>query len=251
MGYIFDFNDAKAYERWYEDPENKLVAELETQLMLRMLKPERGDRIIDIGCGTGINLSELPEKGIDISGIDPSPYMLDIAKSKSGNKVDLHRGFAEDLPFDDNSFNHACFITSLEFVENPEKALREACRVAKDRLFIGVLNRCAVKGIQRRVRGLFSKSIYNQASFFTIWELKNMLRNILGDIPITWQSISLSSRSSVLSAVRPEASRFLDKSPFGTYLGIVAVLVPRFKTTPLKLKLKFNLPKMQIGGAPA
>jgi ubiquinone/menaquinone biosynthesis C-methylase UbiE len=36
------------------------------------------------------------------------------------------------LPFDDNSFNHACLFTSLEFVDDPKKALAEAFRVAKD-----------------------------------------------------------------------------------------------------------------------
>jgi len=86
--------------------------------------------------------------------------------------VDLHRGFAEDLPFDDNSFNYACFITTLEFVDDPRKAIEEACRVAKDRIFIGVLNRYALKGIQLRLKGIFTKSIYNRAQFFQYLGIK-------------------------------------------------------------------------------
>jgi len=53
-----------------------------------------------------------------------------------------------------------------KFVENPKKALEEACRVAKDKIFLGVLNRYAIKGVQRRIKGVFTRTIYNQACFF-------------------------------------------------------------------------------------
>ncbi|MBT8352714.1 MAG: class I SAM-dependent methyltransferase, partial [Deltaproteobacteria bacterium] len=150
MGYVFDFNDAKTYERWFNTPQNRFVADLGSRLMVDMLSPMRGEALLDIGCGTGASLLPFIEKGLNVTGLDPSPYMLDIALENLGNRVDLYRGFAEDLPFDDNSFNFACLVTSLEFVDDPRKALEEACRVAKDRIFIGVLNKYAIKGIERR-----------------------------------------------------------------------------------------------------
>ena len=176
MGYIFDFNDAVAYEKWFDNPHNRFVAELENRLMLDLLKPAKGERVLEIGCGTGTGLLTFIDAGVQVTGLDPSPYMLDIALKNVGNSADLHRGFAEDLPFEDNSFNHACFFTTLEFVEDPKRAIEEACRVAKDRIFIGVLNRYALKGIQRRVKGIFTSTIYNRAHFFSIWELKQITR---------------------------------------------------------------------------
>ena len=98
-----------------------------------------------------------------------------------GHRVEFYRGVAEDLPFDDNSFNHASLVTTLEFVEDPVKAISEACRVAKDRIFLGVLNRYALKGIERRLRGIFHHTIYNRARFYSVWELKYMIREILGE----------------------------------------------------------------------
>lgn len=126
MGYIFDFNDAVNYDQWYDQPRNSFAADLESRLMLDMLKPMDGNSLLEIGCGTGASLLPFLNKGLRITGIDPSQYMLDIAFKKVGHRVDLHRGFAEDLPFDDNSFNYACFITTLEFVDDPRKAIEEA-----------------------------------------------------------------------------------------------------------------------------
>ena len=53
MGYVFDFKDAVAYEQWLHNPRNKFAAELESRLMLNMLKPARGESLLDIGCGSG------------------------------------------------------------------------------------------------------------------------------------------------------------------------------------------------------
>jgi ubiquinone/menaquinone biosynthesis C-methylase UbiE len=153
MGYVFNFNDAKAYEQWYKNQRNRFEADLENQLLLDMLKPLQGESVLDIGCGTGELLRQFVDMGLQATGLDPSPYMLDITVKNLGNRVDLYRGFGEDLPFDDNSFNYAIFSTTLEFIENPRKAIEESCRVAKDQIFIGALNRYAIRGVQRRLKG--------------------------------------------------------------------------------------------------
>ena len=123
MGYVFDFNDAIHYEKWLNDPKNRFAVDLEQRLILKALKPARGESILDIGCGTGSFLQTYLGEGLEVTGLDPSPYMLDIAQKNIGNRVDFHRGLAEDLPFDDNSFNYACLSTTLEFVNDPTKSL--------------------------------------------------------------------------------------------------------------------------------
>lgn len=237
MGYIFDYKDSVAYEKWYKIQCNKLVADHQARLLLNLLKPVPGDSIIDIGCGTGETLSYLiSQNGLQLTGIDPSPYMLDFAREKISHKADLYRGFAEDLPFGDNSFNHACIITTLEFTDNPEKAIEEAARVAKDKLFIGALNKYAITGIKRRVAGIFEKTIYNRARFFSLWELKELIKSVLGDVPVSWRTIHLFPPDSGSIIHKLEKSTIIQKIPFGTFVGMVVTLIPRYRVLPLPLK---------------
>jgi SAM-dependent methyltransferase len=237
MGYVFDFNDAMAYERWAKASREQRTARLENRLMTDMLKPIRGESLLDIGCGIGASLSPFLDLGLQVTGIDASPYMLDATARNLGHRVDLYRGFAEDLPFEDNSFNHACLVTSLEFVDDPAKALEEACRVAKDRIFVGVLNRYALKGVQRRLQGIFSRTIYNRARFFSVWEVKQMFRQLLGPgIPVSWRTVCQLPTKPGDAIMRFESSRIVQRFPFGAFAGIVVTLVPRFKTRPLTVR---------------
>jgi ubiquinone/menaquinone biosynthesis C-methylase UbiE len=236
MSYVFDFNDAVAYEQWLNTDGNQRIVDLENRLMLEMLHPRFGERLLDIGCGAGASLMPFLGKGIQLTGVDPSPYMLDIAKKKVGHRVDLHRAHAEDLPFEDNSFDYATLCLSLEFADDPRKALSEACRVAKDGVFVGVLNRFALKSFQRRIRGIFKSTVYNRARFFSIGEIKYLFISLLGDVPITWQTTCHFPGMTNQLVDKFEKSKFARKSPFGAFAGILAVPVPRFRTQPLRLK---------------
>ena len=162
--------------------------------------------------------------------------MLDIARKLTGSRVSYHRGFAEDLPFGDNEFNFSSMVTTLEFVEDPQKALEEAFRVTKDKVFLGVLNRYAIKGIQRRVKGMFAPTIYNRARFFSIWELKQIIRSTLGDAPLCWRTVRQRPAPSGELVKWMEDSRIIQKSPFGAFVGMVVIPLPRFRTRPLSLK---------------
>lgn len=210
--------------------------DLESQLMMKLLQPARHELILDIGCGTGASTEPLLNAGLNVTGIDPSPYMLDIATQNLGQQVELYRGFAEELPFDDNSFNHACFFTSLEFVKDPVKAIEEACRVAKDKIFIGFLNRFAIKGVQRRLEGLFSNTIFKHARFFSVWELKSMLRDMAGPVPVEWRTVLQLTQSPGKMMLAFENSHIVQRCPFGAFAGVVATLVPRFRTRPLAMR---------------
>ena len=238
MGYVFDFHDARRYDEWLLKRKNRLAADLESRLMMGMLSPEKGESVLDIGCGTGASSIPLLERELDVTGIDPSPYMLDMMSETLGHRVSLYRGYAEDLPFDDNSFNHACLFTSLEFVDDPSKALEEAFRVAKDRVFIGALNRYALTGIGRRVKGIFTPTIYNRANFFSVWEIKSMARKLLGPVPVRWRTVCQFPGPWGSWMKQLEGSGIVQRFPFGTFAGMVVTLVPRFRTRPLAIRYK-------------
>jgi len=237
MGYVFSFKDAVEYEKALNRPKYRFLLELEQNFFLKMLKPAPGQTILDIGCGTGANISAMIDSGLSVIGIDPSPYMLDIARKKLKDKASFRRGFAESLPFEDNSFNHACLIATLEFAEETDKALEEACRVAKDKIFIGYLNRYAFAGIWRRISGIFSPTVYNHAKFFGAWELKWRILRLMGDIPVSCRTTGQLPVEKSKTMRRIESSKIFQMCPFGAFGGIVAVLVPRYRTRPLPLSL--------------
>ncbi len=247
MGYVFDFNDASICEKWFLNSQNRAITDSQYHLMLDLLKAHPGQSILDIGCGLGNGLALCHEEGLQVTGLDPSPYMLDIAEKNLGHRVELHRGKAENLPFDDNSFNYASLITCLEFVDDPRKALEEACRVAKDKIFIGIINHYALTRIKIRIKGLFTDTVYNHARFFSIWDLKKLIFDLLGDVPIQWQSIPM--RPLETGKIRKNLGRlFLPKKfPFGAYIVMSITLLPRFRTRPLELKI---CPKPNTGVVP-
>ncbi|MDJ0991810.1 MAG: class I SAM-dependent methyltransferase, partial [Desulfobacterales bacterium] len=72
MGHVFDFNDAREYANWLESPGRRYAAELESRLMMDMLKPMSGETLLDIGCGTGASLQPFVDFGLQVTGIDPS-----------------------------------------------------------------------------------------------------------------------------------------------------------------------------------
>ncbi|MCP4021803.1 MAG: class I SAM-dependent methyltransferase [Desulfobacteraceae bacterium] len=238
MGYIFDFKNASVYDTWFEQPKNRYCLDLEIKLMIDLLSPKKGQRILDIGCGTGKSLEPLMEKGLNLTGIDPSQYMLDAASKKIKQKADLHKAFAEDLPFEDNAFDSAVFFTSLEFTERPAKAVEEACRVAKDSVVIIVLNRHAPLNIIRKLKSLFIPSLYVHARFFSIWELKQILSAILGNVPITWKTTLQFPFASGRVASYIENIGIVQKSFFGTMIGMRIKPVPKFRSRPMALKIK-------------
>ena len=238
MGYVFDFKDAVSYDAWFDQARNKYCLDLEIKLMMDLLSPEKGQRILDIGCGTGISLEPLLDKGLNLTGLDPSLYMLDLASKRLGSRVDLHRGSAEDLPFDDNAFDTALLFTSLEFTDRPAKAIEEACRVAKDTVILCVLNRYAPLNMARRFKSFFVPNIYTHAHFFSIWELKQLLFVILGDVPVKWKTTFQFPFTYGRIAAFIENSRIVQKSFFGTLIGMKIKPVPKFRTRPLLLKVK-------------
>lgn len=238
MGYVFDFKDAGSYDAWFDQAKNRYRLDLEIKLMLDLLSPEKGQRIIDIGCGTGISLEPLLDRGLNLTGVDPSLYMLDLASKRLGHQVDLHRGSAEDLPFDDNAFDCAVLFTSLEFTDRPAKAIEEACRVAKDCVILCVLNRYAPLNMVRRFKSFFVSDIYTHAHFFSIWELKQILFAILGNVPVKWKTTLQFPFVHGKIAAFFEHSKFVQKSFFGTLIGMRIKPVPNFRTRPLMLRVK-------------
>lgn len=235
MGYVFTFNDVKVYENWYGSPANQAVQQRELRLMTALLSPLPGRSLLDVGCGIGGCLAASKNQGLTVTGIDPSPYMLDAARIALGDKADLHRGVAEDLPFDDNAFHYVSIFKTLEFVDDPKKAVAEACRVAKDRVFIGVMTRHAIKKTRRQLAKAHEASFIEKARPVSIREIKQTVNELLGEVPVTWRSLCDLPIGSGKIAGCIERSFLLQRCPLGHFSGMVITPIPRFRTRPLSV----------------
>jgi len=96
------------------------------------------DSVLEVGFGPGViiqRLSKLVSAG-HVAGIDPSQEMVEQARARNATAINdglvgLRRGSVEHLPFDDNTFDKALAINSMQVWPDPIAGLREMRRVMK------------------------------------------------------------------------------------------------------------------------
>ncbi|WNV83345.1 class I SAM-dependent methyltransferase [Umezawaea sp. Da 62-37] len=99
---------------------------------------EPGATVLEIGCGTG-NLLRLAKSAVSsatVIGLDPDPAVLTTAArkaSRAGIELKLDRGYADDLPYGDDSVDRVLSAFMFHHLPGEQKpaALREARRVLK------------------------------------------------------------------------------------------------------------------------
>jgi demethylmenaquinone methyltransferase/2-methoxy-6-polyprenyl-1,4-benzoquinol methylase len=102
--------------------------------------PRPGQRILDVASGTGMVASALAERaGCEVVGLDQSPAMLGVARSRADGRVSFVQGEAEHLPFSDSEFDALSFTYLLRYVDDPAATMRELARVVKPGGRIGML----------------------------------------------------------------------------------------------------------------
>lgn len=91
-------------------------------------------RVLEIGVGTGASFAYYPPEA-EVVGTEPDPYMLERARRRLAglglSNIELHQGPAEELPFEDASFDHVVTSLVLCTVRDLPRALTEARRVLK------------------------------------------------------------------------------------------------------------------------
>lgn len=184
----FDEDTAAHYEAWYETPEGRRADVLEKAVLGWLLESvPRASSVLEIGCGTGHFGRWLDRRGLATVGLDLSAAML--AEAKVSDSIALVQGNALCLPFASATFDVTAFITTLEFLECPRKALAEALRVTRQGLLLGVLNRRSLLGLQRRLAGLLRPTVYDAAHFYSVGELEGLLRSVAGGAAtIAWHT---------------------------------------------------------------
>ena len=92
----------------------------------------RSNRVLDVACGTGAVATELRRYfGCVVVGVDQSPEMLAVARSRVDKGVELIEARAEALPFDDATFDGLTFTYLLRYVDDPRATMSELARVVR------------------------------------------------------------------------------------------------------------------------
>lgn len=164
-----------------------------------------GSKVLDIGCNSGGFLKYLKEKkGCDVYGVDISQNVIDLAKAKGLDNVQV--ADADALPFPDGTFDVVTLMEVLMFFSESEKYLKEIKRVLKPNGFL--LGTVPHKNLERFVWD--DKRMHRQ--YYTEDTLKSELNGIF-DVThlrvLTGAQFAVAMASSLMSS---QAAEMLFKS---------------------------------------
>jgi len=157
---------ASQYEAWFEENKYTYLSELQA---IREQMPENQNSI-EIGVGSGQFAKPL---GIKV-GVEPSQKMREIAEKRGIHTIE---GIAENLPLEDAQYDLVLMVTTICFVDNLNKAFREANRILKPGgiLLIGFIDKESPVGklyLKYQQESVF----YRDATFYSVDEVVNQMK---------------------------------------------------------------------------
>ncbi len=175
---VFD-KIAHEYDQWYNTKLGNFADKVEKDLAFRLFTPEKGMKVLDVGCGTGLFSMRLAEMGCKVTGVDVSKEMLAIAREKAKKEnleIDFRAMDVYDLDFADESFDAVLSMATFEFVKSPKEAYYEMFRVLRKdgKMLIGTINRDSRWGKLYMSNSIRENSVFKYADFKTIEEIKNL-----------------------------------------------------------------------------
>jgi phosphatidylethanolamine/phosphatidyl-N-methylethanolamine N-methyltransferase len=112
-------------------------------MVVRSLGIAPGDRVLEVGVGTGLSLDAYPSH-CHVTGIDLAPDMLELAQDKVNRNgwrhVTLEQGDALNLKFADDSFDYITAFHVVSVVPDPSRMMREVRRVCRPGGTITIIN---------------------------------------------------------------------------------------------------------------
>lgn len=136
--------------RWRK--EDQLIQFRHRAALCMMDLPAGGETVLDLGSGDGLFLALLREKGIKGKGLDLSEEGVAKANTK-GLDTAVFDFASNRLPFPDNSFDTVVMLDILEHLYDPQSLLREAARVSKKNIIVGVPNFSSLPARLQVLRG--------------------------------------------------------------------------------------------------
>jgi len=171
------------YDQWFTSPIGGLIRTYEAELILDMLRPSQGERILDAGCGTGVFTRDVITAGAQVVGIDLSFTMLARAQGRlSGSPFMPLQGDMKRLPFKDRTFDKTLSITAIEFIPDARSAMNDLFRVTRPGglVVVATLNSLSPWAERRRRSGEEGHSLFQNVVFRSPQDMRH-----LSEIPCT------------------------------------------------------------------
>jgi ubiquinone/menaquinone biosynthesis C-methylase UbiE len=138
----------RVWSRFYDNvlPQQLFYRRVHRRIVRRW-QPQPGERVLDVGCGTGIFLKTLARDhaGLELAGLDLSEPMLEQARRRveagRSHAPAFVQGSVYEMPFETATFDVALNTISCHFYLEPVRAFREIGRVVRPggRLFCAAL----------------------------------------------------------------------------------------------------------------
>ena len=201
-----------AYDAWYQSARGSWIGQQEFSTLLKLFTHKAGQSLLDVGCGTGYFSQRFKLSGLQVTGIDPNPAMIEFAKTKE-SQVTYIEGDALALPFADNSFDYCSAITSLCFIAEPEQAIAEMLRVSRHGVILGLLNRHSLLHKQKK-----HSASYQGARWDTVSEIKQWYSNINPELKIMIKSAVLLPSAGILARILEPL--LPDYFPYASFIAV-------------------------------
>jgi SAM-dependent methyltransferase len=155
---------------------------------------EEGHEVLDLGTGTGNAAVLARQAGANVTAVDPSPRLLEVARQRVGDGT-FKVAKAEDLPFDDQSFDRVLSLFAVIFTDDPEKAASEILRVTRGKALItaweavGPMNDAL--GILGRATSEAAQTPHRRFD----WSNLDNVRGLFGDVGVERATIAFEAPS--------------------------------------------------------
>ena len=167
-----------------------------------------GDRVLDVATGTGAVAAELLcQKGCSVVGLDQSPEMIAVARERLP-QVELVEASAENLPFEDASFDALTFTYLLRYVDDPGATLAELARVVRPGGTIAGLEFAVPAGIWRPLWRIYVDAVLPLAGRVIAPGWDEVGRFLGGSIRGFWRSYPLERQLSLWRAAGIDDVRY-------------------------------------------
>ncbi len=132
---------SSGYEELHKEEQLKKI-----ELIKKHLKLKPSDKLLDVGCGTGLTTEPWKCKRY---GIDPAIKLLERVRGKG--EIEYKLAPAENIPYPDRFFDVVISITAIQNFHDIEKGLLEIKRVCKDKVVLSFLKKSGKKKMIERL----------------------------------------------------------------------------------------------------
>lgn len=181
-----------------------------------------GTRVLDVGCGTGIVarlvVDQVGSAGT-VDGVDVNAGMLAVARATDAGAIEWHEGDAESLPFEDGRFDVVFCQLSLQFVEQPSRALREMWRVTRAGGTVAVTVAGPTPPVFAVLAECLGRHVSPQAMGFVnrVFSMHNLedMRTLMTEAGFVGAELSEAVHSLVLPAPKEFLWQYISGTPLG------------------------------------